>query len=280
MKWVIYFFSMFLLFAVLTMNGCAPSVRYENRFDERSLNCTYTEKYQIQTEPPSSRVYIQDQYKGLAPVDGKINKFDFIVTERGQYPVKSLYAIGPMDGYITSPKRTGPTKWGYDFTPSNPNLGYTVKVFKEGYHSKEIWIQIGGPQDNVFLSSIKNIPTVTDFSGNRSLLIELEPIGTQKESVKTQNTQHKNGSEQCERAKQEYEAALRAYKTALKNIDDSQNAGALGSYGVRNNSPGTAKGLAGMLYFGSALANQDAKRDLREAEIRLEQARARMAVCN
>ncbi len=144
------------------------------------------------------------------------------------------------------------------------DIGLTGRISADGYQTKSFNVRLGESSGwDVVLN-------------DASIYMYLTP----QYSNTGQKAYQSANDEECQRAKQEYEAALMAYKTALKNIDDSQNSAALGSYGVRTNSPGTAKGLAGLLYAGSTLANQDAKRDLREAEIRLEQARARMAVCH
>ena len=143
----------------------------------------------------------------------------------------------------------------------------------------------------VFKETVRGLQVSDDLklpsliTGRHSILLTLYPVGApgsldQRGAGGSPGYDKNQVSAFCEEAQREYEAALADRAAALKAVDDTQNAKSLGAAGLSKLAPGADKGVAGLIYGGGSLANQDAQRDLREAEDRLDRARQKLDSCN
>lgn len=244
--------------------GCATKKLTRQEKDSRLEDPQKSLWITVRSEPPGAKIYgapgnSLGSYLGKTPLTLKYTRIS-----------------GGIWGH--SPDETLETRWIND-TPLRTGeafMAFKCYVVAEGEPPYRIYEVL--QNDTWWFFGRKHL----EFAGKQKTFTAFLPTQQYHRDTDIPNRlQYQSSShEKCQRAKQEYKAALIAYKKALRDIDASENTAAIGSYGLRTNTPGTAKGIAGLLYAGSVLGNQDARRELRETEIRLEQARAKMAICN
>lgn len=269
------------LFCSPFLSGCnQPISKTTSGIENEVLSSTnYEEKWTIVTEPPNCRVYVQDNFIGVSPVeitcDGGKAELKRTGTYNSTYTGYLHWWDGlPRDGQTV---RT-PTNWtSVGWCTATGGL-WNVKIFKEGYEQYTAEIYNG---DNVFNKTFQkigdnNIPE--RVVGYRRLLCVLRPISQVGQTKQVYRNEYQNQDKQrrknYEAAKAEYEQALAAYNEALKKLNDAKLQASATS--ASNALSALHPGLKLLGSLGAQQAVQDAEKELEIARQRLERAKAKM----
>ena len=127
----------FIVMIVTLMFGLAGCSTYTqvNRSEQRYWTSQYEEILKITTEPVGSRVYVQDKYIGISPVEVPVEGGETKIIERGTYKVNVQIAHDLfVDRRFDRGRATG-TEWSGLLSGSIANQTFEVEAFKEGYQT-------------------------------------------------------------------------------------------------------------------------------------------------
>jgi len=270
------------LVAMLALvSGCAT---YSDKFgrDSRYWEGSYTEVVRITTEPPGCRIYCQDRYIGVSPIEQRIEAGKITVTQGGRFTVRENYDLFLGFWCTGVHESRGSTSWDSKLSGSVESPGaYTIKAYCEGY-GEAVKVQEVSNQSDAFVQAVRQLHPSEDARlnaevvGYRNLLLTLYPLGQSPMGSVQQQPSATQDQRRAE-AQKEYDEALEAYNKALENLNQAKMTAALVNAGAQtpqSSNFGQAMSALGAL---SAAGNlTDARRQLEIARERLERAKSRI----
>lgn len=248
------FFSMLCIF----LGGCATTTPPA---PTKTWNLQYKEKVTVSTEPSGARIYVQDNYRGISPIEVTLNGGDLTVKQWGS----SL----PLHGSI------GAGHW-------------TIKAHLDGHEPDNALIQCGKTSAykraiiKLRPSSDDRLPSVV--VGHNAVLLYLKPLGLSgggygSGSYSGSGASPGHSRAYCEQKRREYEAALSEYNRVLKKYNDAKAMGFITDLNWANrqsSQPGFDKGMAFLGMLSGKMTKNDAESAVEVARQRLNAAKEQL----
>jgi hypothetical protein len=221
--------------------------------EERERKIEYNETINIATEPPGCRVYFQENYRGVAPLEVKICALG-VLKETRTVRVKELnkrrtawqtIAIGPIGlrGLLSKGRYVSETAWSVS-DAEFAKCCYEIAVFDSQGRSAHRFVDLNvdnGPVMQAVMQADTNSDATTMLSlppGTRNVLVSI-PVNnvesapssvssfnpSASSSDRTTDLPHEvrtRTSAELDAARQEYDSAKSAYDKALADLTGAQ----------------------------------------------------------
>ncbi|UCD57367.1 MAG: PEGA domain-containing protein [Candidatus Hydrogenedentota bacterium] len=176
--------SFFVLVSIVITSACATG-RHETSMEHtsRTWNLSYVETLQVNTKPSDCRVYIDDQFVGMSPVEFEIDCGEVVVRQDGIYIVTKDVSYDKWGFPKNETVDTSPTTWGKLSCFLAGSREIRIETFCDGYEPATEIVEVSGKcssflhaVDNLEASAGDELPSV--LTGYRPVVITLKPVAT------------------------------------------------------------------------------------------------------